>query len=224
MVRDKLVKMLINLAPVKALSLVSAISLLLCVSAIDGLSQRRTTPKHPSRSQARSKGADRDRQLLDAACSDRWEEVRELLAAGANPNTRDNTMHAVFTPLGCAVRAKNLKMIDAIIAAGAELNPKDNYPPLMFALETSDIGIIRELIARGADVNLRYGPQGATFLMLAASGILADVVSTLLEAGADVTARDREARTALDYAEEKDGLETERREIIILLKQAAAKK
>jgi ankyrin repeat protein len=115
-------------------------------------------------------------------------------------------------------------MIDTLIAAGAELNPKHNFPPLIFAFETNDTtGMMRELIARGADVNLRFGPD-ATFLMLAASGITPDAVRTLLEAGADVNARDQEGRTALDYAEQKDGLESERREIILLLKQAAAKR
>jgi ankyrin repeat protein len=65
-----------------------------------------------------------------------------------------------------------------------------------------------------------------TMLMLAAGGSSRpEVVKSLLDAGADVSARDQEGRTALDYAEQSnDGLESVRREIIILLKQGATKK
>jgi len=58
------------------------------------------------------------------------------------------------------------------------------------------------LISRGVDVNAT-DPQGRNALHFAAMrGIRADVVQTLLDAGASVNARDDGGKTPLDYAEE----------------------
>jgi ankyrin repeat protein len=151
MVRDKLTRMLINLAQVKVLTLIPAITLLLCVLAIDGLRQRGSKSRPDARTEAHSKGAVGDRRLLDAACSGHWADAKALLAAGSNPNTGYVTIHAVpFTPLGCAVRAKNLEMIDVLLAAGSELNPSGGdvrsllFAPLRIAIERDDVGMMRE--------------------------------------------------------------------------------
>ena len=151
--------------------------------------------------------------------------VKALLAAGADPNVMTGTAHAFFTPLGCAIRGKaSLGVIDALIRAGAQLNPVGGLSPLDFALEEEDLGMIKALLARGADVNL-CGLRGITPLMLAAIDSPPEVIETLLAAGADVNAESEEGYTALSAAVlYRDEFKDESREaIIVLLKRAGAK-
>lgn len=150
--------------------------------------------------------------------------VKVLLARGADPSVETGTAHAFFTPLGCAIRGKaSLRVIDALISAGAQLNPVGGFSPLYFALEEKDLGLVKALLARGADVNLR-GFRGVTPLMLAAIDNSPEVVEVLLAAGADVNAKNDDGDTALSiavaYRSEFD--EESREEIILLLKRAGA--
>jgi hypothetical protein len=168
----------------------------------------------------------KDDALMAAAANAHPEMVEVLLAAGANPNTSFATAHAFFTPLGVAVRAKSTEVIDILIRAGAELNPKKNIFPLYFAMEQNDVGMVRALIARGADVNLK-NVRGMTALMLASGSSTPEVVKVLLDAGADVNLRDDDGETALTIAEDSEkfyGVTDEREEIIRMLKQAGAKR
>ena len=110
---------------------VTMLALILYAPGGDGIAQRRARPE---RAAAKARAAPERpggfTPLMDAACGGRWAEAEALLAAGADPNVSWMSIHAVpFTPLGCAVRAKNLRMVDALIAAGAEINPTSNFPP-----------------------------------------------------------------------------------------------
>ena len=215
-----------ELAPMKVWTSITMVGLSLYTWGGDGFAQRREKPKRDAtKTKTVSKKPADSAQLISAACGGRLGEVVTLFAAGADPNVGEITRHAVpFTPLGCAVRAKNIRMVDVLIAAGGEMNPTDNFPPLLFALEPGGEEVIDELIARGADVNLKFHVQGITFLMLAAGSGPPKVVRTLLDAGADVNARDNEGRTALTYAEQfNERSEDERGEVISLLKRARAK-
>jgi uncharacterized protein len=150
--------------------------------------------------------------------------VKALLARGADPSVVTGTAHAFFTPLGCAIRGKaSLDVIDALISAGAQLNPVGGISPLYFALEKNDLGRVKALLARGADVNLR-GFRGVTPLMLAAIDNSPEVVEVLLAAGADVNAKSDEGDTALSIAiVYRDEFKNEsREEIILMLKRAGA--
>jgi hypothetical protein len=137
------------------------LALLLSASGGGGSAQRSPKPKRAAaKAKAASKPPADSAQLLRAACGGRWGEVVDLLAAGADPNVGEITIHAVpFTPLGCAVRAKNMRMVDALVAAGAKMNPTGHFPPLLFALEPGGEGMIGPLIARGADVNLKLNRE-----------------------------------------------------------------
>src|SRR5918994_625606 len=99
---------------------VAVLALLLHAPGGDGLAQRGARPgRAPAESRAAAKRPAGFTPLLDAACAGRWGEAEALLAAGADPNVGWMSVHAVpFTPLGCAVRAKNVRVVDALIAAG----------------------------------------------------------------------------------------------------------
>ena len=145
-----------------------------------------------------------DTPLMLAAGSDNVNTVRVLLKAGADPNAKVLSPHAgEMTPLNIAInlsQQQRLEIAEALIAAGAEINPKGNFfmSPLMNAVE--DLEMVKLLIAHGAEVNQRNF-RGATALMGAAAASPASVVKYLIEKGADVNARDKEGFTALKTAE-----------------------
>jgi ankyrin repeat protein len=73
------------------------------------------------------------------------------------------------------------------------------------------LDVVRELLDRGADVNVRHREDGTTSLHWAALAYRAAeydilrLVRFLIEAGADVNAKDRRGRTPLVYAVSKNG-------------------
>jgi uncharacterized protein len=164
--------------------------------------------------------------LMLAAGGGYTEAVKVLLSAGADPNAMGFYFHyGNFTPLMFAIRSKSenkLRVIDALIAGGAELNSKRAVrTPLMVAIENDDPDMIAALFKRGADVNGRGGSD-ITPLMFAAIGGTPRVVRALLDAGADVSLRDNQGKTALAFAEQNTtGLWKD--QIIELLKRAGAK-
>lgn len=99
------------------------------------------------------------------------------------------------------------------LATGGDLFPKApasavrdwGGPPEAFALSAAagmdDLAAVREMIARGVDVNSRMDDTRQTPLMAAASG---EMVSLLLSAGADPRLVDAQGATALHYAVMKE--------------------
>ncbi|HWT01808.1 MAG TPA: ankyrin repeat domain-containing protein [Pyrinomonadaceae bacterium] len=71
---------------------------------------------------------------------------------------------------------------------------------LLDAVVVRDARRVGELLKRGADANARDAEHDETPLMLAARFADAGLVRLLLDAGAEVDARDDKARTALFYA------------------------
>ena len=130
--------------------------------------------------------------LMLAARRGYLEIVKVLLKAGADPNAVGGITHVGFyTPLIMAMNRENknrLEVIDALIAAGARLNPPAPFPesPLDNAVNKNDIEMIRALLQRGSDVNWEDG-SGNTALATAATKAEPnlDVVRLLLAAGAD---------------------------------------
>jgi ankyrin repeat protein len=77
-----------------------------------------------------------------------------------------------------------------MIAAGAELNPKDKYKsPLLDAVYQADPAYVIALAEAGANVKIRFEDR-STLLHTPAQKGYAGVVKALLRFGADVNARD----------------------------------
>ena len=111
-----------------------------------------------------------------------------------------------------ATKGPNASIIRAVDMI-AWLRPIDKLPSFVFAysyltrttalhaaaffgkLAAADL-----LLARGASVNSTANPKGMTPLHLAAIGGHPDVVSRLLDKGADLNIKDKRGRTALKYA------------------------
>lgn len=113
--------------------------------------------------------------LQSAAITGRTESVRVLLEAGANINAvNDRGQTALHVPLD----VKN-----------------SNYKKYKLSKDTLEL-----LLAKGADMNLK-DKNGRTPLLLAAESADGEIVTLLLDKGADVNAKDDESGfTALHYA------------------------
>jgi len=155
--------------------------------------------------------------------------IAALLGRGFDPDTRDPQG---LPGLYLALREGSLKAAGALIdwpKTNVEIRTDKDESPLMMACLKGQIGMVRKLIARDADVNkpgwtpLHYAatgghlaimdlllehhafidaesPNGTTPLMMAAHYGSEAAVKLLLEAGADATMKNQLGLTAVDFA------------------------
>lgn len=124
-----------------------------------------------------------------------------LIRAGANVNARNDLGQPV---LHRAAEKGHVEIVQALIRSKARLNPKSDYcTPLLVAIENGHVACALELIRAGADRAIR-GVAGRDALMNAAILGQTEVVRALLLAHADPNARDRDGKTALMLANEKE--------------------
>ena len=126
--------------------------------------------------------------LLWAAYASDLEMTKALIAAGAKP---DKANQYGVTPLLQASRTGDVAIMDALLKAGAD--PSMSHPegetPLMAASRSGHLDAVRLLLARKVDVNAADKYQEQTALMWGAAEGHGDVVSALLDAGADPNRR-----------------------------------
>ena len=171
--------------------------------------------------------------LFELARHDRAEDLRRLLANGADGDLTDdpdgNHREAVafmcqnedigeespdgikFGRTACHMAAArgHTRALEALITGGCNVNVVDHAgkAPLMRAARMGFVEAARLLVQGGAEVDARDLRQSTALLRAADSGH-ADVVRFLLDAGADVNARDCQGRTALILAAAGVHLET----------------
>ena len=137
--------------------------------------------------------------LLAAARSGSVPAVRLLLARGVDVNAAEAGQQT--TALMWAAAENHLDVVELLIEAGADVNrqahvtsltdrknadhPTGGFTALMFAARSGDETMVRRLVARGANVNLKNG-DGASAAMIAIYNDYFDVAATLVELGSDV--------------------------------------
>ena len=129
---------------------------------------------------------------LVIACQDgKTDEVKDLLAKGANPNAKEIIQGN--TPL---YFAKNAEVAQVLIANGADANAQNQYgsTPLHLAKNAE---VAKVLIENGANVHAQ-NKYGSTPLHYARN---AEVAKVLIANGADVHAKDANGKTPLHYAD-----------------------
>lgn len=139
--------------------------------------------------------------LILACTSGSLEAVEAILQAGADVNTAagDGT-----TPLMAAAMRGELLIVERLIAGGvnAVAVDGDGQTALMKACQAGnrysycDL-VIKALLAAGADVNGAAYTYGRTPLLMACNWAQEDLITFLLEAGADTRATSKGGKTAL---------------------------
>jgi ankyrin repeat protein len=136
--------------------------------------------------------------LLAAARSGSVATVRHLLARGVDVNHAESFQKT--TALMWAAAEGHIDVVDLLLEAGADPNrqghvttltdrhnadhPTGGFTALMFAARRGDDALVRRLVARGANVNLKNG-DSASAAMIAMYNDRFDVANTLIELGSD---------------------------------------
>ena len=145
-------------------------------------------------------------KLRKAAAEGALEEVHSLLAerkAAVGRNGKEYpvdtaTMEDV-TSLHKASMYGHGPVVEALIAAGAELNVVDTHgrTPLMLSCHNGEEAVLKALLESGASTLPKTRGAGATALMMAAQSGQTGAVRLLLEAGAVALEADASGRCAI---------------------------
>jgi ankyrin repeat protein len=129
------------------------------------------------------------------------ESITLMLDAGADPNASDTGFG--WTPLMAAVGSPNLDAARLLVARGAIVNQRTHAGTALHrAAQWHNVDAVRFLLERGADVNATDSFRNTPLLSLSnyfsGSGTKATAIATmLLDAGADIDARNKEGVTSV---------------------------
>jgi uncharacterized protein len=153
-------------------------------------------------------------QLFSAIAQLDAPRVRELLAAGADPNALQSTwaglrpLHAAICAIALRDGQAGLDVVTALLEHGADVDgwtASKDQTPLLTALFEEQPAVAELLLAAGADPNVRSSEGESPLRVVVASGDRA-MVSRLLGAGAARTIDDcggLSGGTALAFAAER---------------------
>lgn len=148
--------------------------------------------------------------MAAAHCQSAEESVRLLLAAGADVNAVADDKQ---TPLIEASLTGGPRIMRMLLAAGAKAGTSDGggFTCLMAAVGWNDVELVRQLLAKGAAIHAKNTFAGKvvhgdialrelTALMLASAYGSPALVKVLLDAGAEINARDVRGMSPLLFA------------------------
>ena len=149
--------------------------------------ERRTMEEAQGRRAQPRKIRAMDRALYEAAQEGDFDDVKEMVAAGANPSA---TIHGDGNPLIGAARSGRSEIMKFLLDQGADPNGvvEGDGSPLIAAAAFGRYDQVQMLIDRGADVNLAVEGDENPLMNAAEQGHLR-IVQLLVEKGADVHAR-----------------------------------
>jgi ankyrin repeat protein len=134
------------------------------------------------------------------------EIVKLLLDAGAGVNTVDDSGKSVLMD---AVGCRDNNMVSLLLDAGADMGIKEQQfgeTALHMAAQSADVALLKQLIERAQDVNVRDAGGTTPLIMVAGERVMRtsedniEVIRALLEKGADVNAKNDSGGTPLTNA------------------------
>lgn len=154
--------------------------------------------------------------VFTAAQYNQMDQLKTLVAQGADVNIKDEFG---MTPLYQAACNGNAEMIRFLCEHGGNPNITALFgmSPLFAAIWKGQTDAALALIEKGADVN--YVQPGNKFTAIIYCGAFgnARIAEALVQAGADVTAKDNKGKSAQDYA-----VEYKKDEVLAVLRKAGA--
>ena len=105
-----------------------------------------------------------------------------------------------------AAKAGNLKGLEAALAAGAEVNARDDkgWTALMYVVDKGYVLLVEPLLQAKANPDVR-APDGATALFMAVAHGHSEIIPMLMKAGADPTIKGPKGKTATEIAQARYG-------------------
>ena len=142
-----------------------------------------------------------NQKLLEACESGDHEAVSRLLDEGADITTKNSNGD---TGLHLGVCRGHEQVVMTLINHGIDVNISDiKWTPLMEAAQAGQLKMVQILLDHGAKVNTKSDDGGVTALNKATIGNFPDIVSLLLQHGADETIADNGGQIAIQRAEEQ---------------------
>ena len=134
--------------------------------------------------------------LLAAVQEGHIETVRLLCEHGAEIMCSDTDG---FTPVYLAAQLGNDEMVRVLHSLGADLEAPDNdgMMPVLTAAQENRVTVVRTLHALGADINTPDNVEGVSPLHIAAETGHAEMVSALIELGANAATEARDGNRPL---------------------------
>ncbi|HWB97360.1 MAG TPA: ankyrin repeat domain-containing protein, partial [Bryobacteraceae bacterium] len=160
--------------------------------------------------------------------------VQRLLDAGADPNRQ--TLYPTSGPVGdvrinpappgssafhIAGDSDCVELVRMLAEKGAKPNllRKDGHTPFSVSVLSTDLAVVKEMVARGADLSARYNPtdrfadpvkpislprREQTILHIAAAAAAPEVIEYLASLGVSLDARNSAGETPLDLADHQE--------------------
>lgn len=138
------------------------------------------------------------------------DEVGKLLKNGADINNAAEDEYYAYGALYIAINTKNEAMVKFLIDHKADLNTQINeegYSLLIAAIDSRNLNIVKLLIQSGANIETFTDPEGnKKFIPLleATQANQPEMVTLLLEKGADPKETSFEGFSAYNYAQENN--------------------
>ncbi len=135
--------------------------------------------------------------LMLAARDGGIESVGALLDANANANDVNEHGRSAFL---LAAEGGQTRIVENFLASGADPNSTDKYGTTALMVAAHKPEIVKLLLDAGALVDVKTEPLGMTALYIAAQNGWVEAVRLLVNAGANVNAKDMDGRTPLNRA------------------------
>jgi hypothetical protein len=145
--------------------------------------------------------------LLQAVSEENTDEIKSLIANGANVNAKDKNYDGI-TAIFVAVESGNIETIRILLDYGAKVNVRDaeKHTPLMRLDSDATPELVKLLLGYGAKIKA-IDAEGNNVLHHVAFNVNSEVLRTLIVEGADINAQNEDGQTPLMIAAEYENFD-----------------